>query len=460
MAIMIMIEIKARELDSAILLALEGAINDIKVIICPHSLVNDSLIKSKFKFIYHDKSISNGKDEYFKKLKKNGISITSIDQEHGLLQTDFNMFLEARYPEKSLALVDKVFTWGNYDHQKILDYHPTLSSKVKCTGSPRIDIWRNINFSTSQLKKQILVSSNLGGIMDFKRIWQLKQALDDYILTNQSFETDMYDSQIQSVRMTLEYVKLVRFLAKELEDIKIIFRPHPIESIEGWKILIGEYTNVYVTKEKSISYWLDQSDILIHNGCTTGFESAIKNIDTISYQPIELKQNYYSSNKFGIKCSSSEDVLKTIRKKYTNIADDKKEFTKNKLEDYFVNAFSDIRASSRIVDEWKQLEKLLPNFSNFSIKKHIKISALKKNGFLLLKIFKRLAKEISSRVNKSPKESRLNIKKVQNFLSDYKFESLRMNEILEIKKDLTNINKDFDKVKIKKLSNRTFLFYK
>jgi len=41
--------------------------------------------------------------------------VTSQDEEHGLLQSDYSLFMERRFEPEALEHVQSAFTWGPHD---------------------------------------------------------------------------------------------------------------------------------------------------------------------------------------------------------------------------------------------------------------------------------------------------------------------------------------------------------
>ena len=158
-----------REFLSNLLLSIIAAQKDLNIYIGTNkvfSILNKKKLLSPG--IFHTKSLSHGakKTELHQSLKKNNFIITSIDQEHGVIDKgNFNdLFIKPRIYPKDLDLCDAYFCWGKYDYKKI-------TSKFKhkkifhLTGSPRVDLWKKnfrLLWNDIQLKEKeyILFVSN------------------------------------------------------------------------------------------------------------------------------------------------------------------------------------------------------------------------------------------------------------------------------------------------------------
>ena len=142
MYIYIHVENYAREFDSKLLLSLLAVKKDTKVLL---GNVNKLVQKKNIPFgIFHNKDITASKEiiKIFKNAKKNGLIITSQDEEIGLEGKTPDDFMEKRYSQKTLSIVDKIFTFGKYDTNYLLKKYPKFKSKIVNTGSPRFDFYK------------------------------------------------------------------------------------------------------------------------------------------------------------------------------------------------------------------------------------------------------------------------------------------------------------------------------
>jgi len=95
MNIYIKIEVKNRELEARLLLALAAAERGHVVLLGPKSLTIDSVMKDQLNpGIIHDKSITPGKPRIreLQLYKEKGFLFTSIDEEGGIINKDYTSF--------------------------------------------------------------------------------------------------------------------------------------------------------------------------------------------------------------------------------------------------------------------------------------------------------------------------------------------------------------------------------
>ena len=141
MNIYIVIEHKKRELYSKLLLSFESVLKGNQVYlgnVMP--LLQKGLLKPG---IVHLKSItpSNSRISEMKFLKKKGFVITSIDEEVGVIQDD-NKYVNLRYGNTTIDLVDRLFVHGSFDYKKFDNKISKKQKKIINSGNSRFDFWR------------------------------------------------------------------------------------------------------------------------------------------------------------------------------------------------------------------------------------------------------------------------------------------------------------------------------
>ena len=113
-------EFYKREFLSNILLSIIAAKKNFNIYIGSNNVFN---ILHKYKLIspgiFHTKSLSHGikKSNFHKDLKNDKFIITSIDQEHGVINKgNFDdLFIKPRVNKNDLSLCDAYFCWGKFD---------------------------------------------------------------------------------------------------------------------------------------------------------------------------------------------------------------------------------------------------------------------------------------------------------------------------------------------------------
>ena len=145
MNIYLHVEISSRELESKILaaLAVEKGHN---VVISELNLFKAALDKKLIpKGIFHAKSLTPNINliARHQQMIDDGFLITSIDEEGGILDYEYDEFAKNRYSDKTLKQSSAVFCWGSEDINTLKKIYPKHVSKIHKTGSPRVDLWKS-----------------------------------------------------------------------------------------------------------------------------------------------------------------------------------------------------------------------------------------------------------------------------------------------------------------------------
>lgn len=438
MNIYIIFELKQRELLSKLLLSLEAASRGNEVYI---GRINSFLMRNFFKpGIVHMKSITPGQsriDEltYFK--SKNFL-VTSQDEENGFIDYDTN-YKNYRYSKKTLDLVDKVFSWGPFDYNNICSNYPSFKKKIVKSGNPRVDFWRQdfkkffkkINYI--KYNNYILFSTNFDYVCSHRSI------PDEIRFHKKSgyFKRGLKEADIlrwaKNSQILFDYFKkLVIKISKKYKNKIIIIRPHPVDDITKWRKHFIRHKNIIINSEGFISDWIHKSKVVIHTGCTGGFESSARGKPTLSYYPIKIRHGHPYADILSTKVQNEKNIMYQIKKAYIkknkiNLELNKKiSFIKKRAYNY-----AGKKSYIKIVDTWQKIGKksnIHPN-NNFLLKISFKIRDLKR-WILGQKI------------------------------GNHKFSYFDRNEIFEIVSRLKKIDKRFAEVKIDYIKSDILRLYR
>jgi surface carbohydrate biosynthesis protein len=452
MNIYIKIEVKRRELEARLLLAMAAAERGHQVLLGASNLTLDLVRQKKLKpGIILEKSIvpSKKRINQLKGYKKNNCRITVIDEEGGFINNNFTEFLKERFSSQSLKLTDKVFTWGTRDYKKFVNYFKKYKNKFFRTGNPRTDFWRKEfdnyykNQTLDQIKPKdnfILLASNFGAMFHEHRIWQeisLLRDLKNFERGGDEFWT--YENDSYQIRLAAKFIKVLRKISKQFKNLKIVIRPHPTESIKAWKSIIGDHKNIYVINDGSIGKWIRRAKLVIHNGCTSGIESSISNVPTIAYRPLKSNFEKKFPNALSINIFDEQNLIKKIEQ----IVKKKKNFytKQKKINDYFYN-LEDNFAFDNIVKEWEKID-------------DGKLS--EKNNFLKLKVLANL-KEFKGKIVNNILFKNADISNSNR--ATYKFPKITHNELWTLTNGIKNTLKRFENVNVELFSDRLILVRK
>lgn len=372
MNIYIPIEVKVREIEGRTLLALAAAERGHTVILGGKE---DTLVLARKGYlppgILHDKSLTPGdkKIDYLIKLLKNGHLVTSQDEESGLMDESYKYFASIRFSDVTISKASRIFAWGEHDFEALKDVSHSYSDRISCTGSPRVDFWRE-DFAkyyqhngfnlrgTENVRPLILVASNFGSSLNENRIWNriARSREAGYYERDPERESYEYENEAYQLRLIREFIFMIRELVTEYPDIDVLLRPHPVESVDAWVKLMGDYPRVTIHRNGTISGWIRSASLLIHNGCTSALEAAACGIPRIAYRPLpsELEReipnqlSYHAFTMAELKNYINDILANRLPSDYKKVEQLRKEI----VDTRFSNLTGKL-AADRMVDEWE-----------------------------------------------------------------------------------------------------------
>ncbi len=333
-SLIIPVEIKARELNAKLLLAVKALKKGYEVYLGRSGEIT-MLSKYLRPSIFIEKDIASVRKSQFKSLKDVGHKIVAWDEE-GVVEVNYDWYTRIRINEACLEQVEKFFSWGKFQTAAIENKYPNQKEKLITSGNPRIDILSSsfdplLSSTSNKLKAKygdyILINTNFGGANIFNNDSEEFIGLIAKRLNLSKDESEFFRGFILYSAELLEYFKdLIPKLAKEFPNVQFILRPHPSENHDYWKEYLKDFDNVHVIFEGTAVEAIKAANLLIHNGCTTGVEAAIMRCPTIAYTPIHSKKfDLYLPNNVSVKALSVADVIDKIKllkkdaKKFTAI---------------------------------------------------------------------------------------------------------------------------------------------
>ena len=354
-----------------------------------------SRILTNFSFmpagIYLDKSIWEIQSNTFKKLKKSGYYICSTDEE-GLVYPNPKRYLE-QVSLNNLKLINLFFAWGQEQSNIISNKYPQIANKIKIVGNPRIDILKRKyfdfyekerNYIKKKYGKFILVNSNFNCVATntlSRTIEILKSHLYNF---DENFWKNSFEFHSKLFKL---FVDGIKELAKST-NLKIIIRPHPSEDPYYWIDEFKDYDNVKIVYKFSVNPWILESEIVIHNGCTTGIEAFLMKKPVIAYSPIHSDQYEQKlPNLISKKINTKVELIKWVKIFLEN---------KNKFDVIYDEKFKLIKKNISITTELSSL-KILNHLNSLNANSYsFEISSLKKR---ILGIYVSIRKFVSN-INK------------------------------------------------------------
>ena len=300
-------EISKREFDAKLLLSAVACTKNLEVYLGNITGLKTKMLPSYSIFHHKDSAPSPLNLNLFNKLKKKNIFISSQDEEGGIEEKRLfskppKGLFNYRYGEKTLKLVDAVFTWSNYDYLQLVKKFKKFKRKIFRTGNPRADIWSKKYksfYSSKNDAKYILINSHTGGITlnkDFNEIFDISH--NAFFLKNQKtyelYKKSWFEEHCNRTKYFYNLTNMIKNLSKKFPKEKIVVRPHPVENLQKWEFMFKGFKNVIVSKENTSTYWMHRAKVVIQNGCYTSIEAANLGIDILTYVPNEIKKHVKS----------------------------------------------------------------------------------------------------------------------------------------------------------------------
>jgi surface carbohydrate biosynthesis protein len=390
--IYIKLEIETRELISRLLLGLYSASKGHQVFIGDDELLKLVQEKKLNPGIILEKSITPTelRIKQIEDYKANKSITTSIDEEGGLIRENLDIFLNSRFSEKTISLADKIFCWGKYDYEKLLTLFPKYKKKFVITGNPRINLWskkyKNL-FSLPNIKnkKYVLISANFGIGVSTKRLSEIfKFHIENNYFDNKEYEEDFVNIQNYNLKLLFKFVSAINYVTKRFPNLNFLIRPHPTESIKSWKNFFNEKKNLKISKDLTHSDWIENSDIIIHNGCTAGVEAFARDKKIISFEPIKDKSDFNDfPNKFGYTATNEIELGNIIEKIHDVEINEKVDQEHLNQFIYRFNNYENENFAKNISNEWSKFDnKELSKKNNLIVIKLINKLRLFKNIFI------------------------------------------------------------------------------
>jgi len=229
------------------------------------------------------------------KIYSSGKKVFLSDEEAGLVQNDLNSYFDMRFNLENLEKVEKVFLWNKMQKKVFDSKFPLHRENALNLGSPRLDLMtkhfnrseKSVEYFREAYGDYLLISSNftnnnLYGEEKFReKLTSNAVNQDQKLALNQ-----WYDNKKETFFL---YLEMIKYLNKKTNGIKIVIRPHPSEDKRIWIAATEGLKNVFVDSSFNLISAIKSAKLVIHHGCTAGFESYLQCIPSIYYDPLADK---------------------------------------------------------------------------------------------------------------------------------------------------------------------------
>lgn len=434
------IELKVRDLHSRILLACFAALRGIKSIV-GHKLEVQHKIREcppGFFLMYGfvDSYLNN-----YEKIIKYGHKVVAQDDE-GLVVWQNDMYQKFRVSSSVLEKVSQVYAWGQNQKQLIDNWSPKTKEKILITGSPRFDLLRKpfnqaLDVDAQNIRKKIgpyiLINTNFGRANHFKGTqYYIQTKREQYVTDNIS--SNFFEGCLEFQKyIYYSYIEMVFELSSKFPETIIVIRPHPSENHDAWRKHVLGLSNVKVIHDGCVLPWILGSEVLIHNGCTTGVEAYMLNKPVIAYRPV-INETYEPvlPNQLSHQTFSKNELIKVV-KSYLACSKALRTPEMEKIANFYIESIGNSFASEKILD------KLCDNLEQITIDE-------KRESH----IYNHLISNSSQAFNSKSMLSNEYIR--------HKFNGLSINEVRDSLHRLKKAYSPFSKVNVKQIGETCFLF--
>ena len=296
--LIIPVENQVRELDPKLLLACIAVKRGFSVIIGSHREI-DFRMTSFPRSLYLNKSMTERNLKMFRIMQKMGHEILTWDEE-ALVHLPEETYYSRRLSPTAIRYNSHLFAWGE-DNAELWRRYPHLppNMPIHVTGNPRSDMLRPELRSfyepeAEEIRKTygrfILVNTNFNHVNAFFPAQNLfRPAAPGEEPQFGKAAVGMSREFAEGLRDHKEAIfgafkKLIPILDQAYPEHTIIVRPHPTENQQVYMDIANRCQRVKVTNEGNVVPWLMTTDVVIHNGCTTGVEAYMMGVPAISYR--------------------------------------------------------------------------------------------------------------------------------------------------------------------------------
>ena len=369
MNVYLKLEIKARELEGRLLLGLVAAERGHTVFLGElRPVVREA--QAPPVGVYHDTCLypDKGQTDLRRRLRDRGWVVTSQDEEHGLLEPTYDNYAIKRYSRENMQLASHVFAWGPHDAATLKQVYPEEADRIKVVGSPRIDLNRASFEAFFRARPKpglpsgrpyLLFANNFTRVIGTNRIDTFVRHMRGagyFEGDDDPFEFLQFEEAAAQMDFLPHMIRAVRQVAKSHPDLTVVVRPHPQETEESWRDLLGPIPNVLVSGHGDIGRWMRGALAVVQSGDTTAFEATVAGVPLITFTPVRGEHPWAArfANHLGLQASDVDELLDTVDRLRRGAIDHRAvlEVDQARLAER-ITVCDDRLAADAIVDAWE-----------------------------------------------------------------------------------------------------------
>ncbi len=329
--LLIPVENQVRELDPKLLLACIAAKRGFSSIIGSRREM-EMCIDMFPRSIFLSKSMTIRSLLFFRIAHRLGHKIVTWDEE-ALVHLPADTYYSRRLDPRAIKYVSHLFAWGQ-DNVDLWRQYPDLpqDTPIHASGNPRGDMLRPDirEFYRSEadglIKRYgdfILVNTNFNHVNAFGPDLNLfkpvanpgEKAAFGRAARGMSRE---YAEGLRVHKETVfrAFLDLIPRLEEAFPRHTIVVRPHPTEKHDAYQQIAAQGSRIVVTNEGNVVPWLMATQVVLHNGCTTGVEAYVLGVPAISYRAAKNSDYddcfYRLPNLISHQCYNYQELRETL----------------------------------------------------------------------------------------------------------------------------------------------------
>jgi surface carbohydrate biosynthesis protein len=223
-----------------------------------------------------------------------GHAVVAMDEE-GLVRFPAHV-QTVRYQARSMSLPRLLFAWGedNADYWRRSPYY--RGAPILVTGNPRADLLRPelrdfYRDEAEAIRREfgsfVLFNTNFSLVNHFR---PRHRSFRSPGLGRRDFQTVWTGLAAHKQALMQGFVDLVPRLARAIAPNRLVIRPHPSENAAVWREAAASCGNAAVVHRGAVVPWLMASSAVLHNGCTSGVETALLGRTAYAYRPVSSSE--------------------------------------------------------------------------------------------------------------------------------------------------------------------------
>ena len=319
------VELKAREFEARVLLALHAAAQGLDVVIGQKMVINKIGFAKLPVGIVLVKTMNGMDVGRVKDAAGAGHMVVVIDEEAFGGSGRRPLWIRLNTDPEALARADLIIAQGQEYADLLLSVFPEAAAKTRVLGNPRVDLYRPEFRKASSgpgEARSILICSqsqvcNPRGITfpDLISLHVRGVPMGEDI--GRAVISGTKEVFAFEISMIPQLQALTVALARAFSQTPILFRPHPAEDPALWERAFAGLANVTVSSAGSFNDALSDAKAVVYvRGCATGLEAHFQGVPIIRFDGdgrTPEPGNWISSN-IGFPATSADDVVAALHK--------------------------------------------------------------------------------------------------------------------------------------------------